>query len=176
MLIVLGDISAMGSKLTDTKWSSVLQQFYTMLGPQFSLPLHILPGDRDMGKCSNLRTNIVSLTADHLPALDSAGCSAFEIANVSFVSLNSMALLCENDELRFGVEKVVERESDEFQRRAGVEMDRGSAYVKEMEMSSDFRWWENGMRTGTGPVVLLHLPLHQPDGLTEGAYMSSLYR
>jgi ethanolamine phosphate phosphodiesterase len=176
MLIVLGDISAMGSTLTDTKWSSVLQQFYTMLGPQFSLPLHILPGDRDMGKCSNLRTNIISVTVNHMPALDSAGCSAFEIANVSFVSLNSMALLCENDELRFGVEKVVERESYEFQRRTGVEMDRGNSYVEEMEMPDDFQWRENAMRTGSGPVVLLHLPLHQLDRPTVGAYKSFLYR
>ncbi|KAJ3700513.1 hypothetical protein LUZ61_004218 [Rhynchospora tenuis] len=176
MLVVLGDISAMGSELTDAKWSSVLQQFYNILGPHFSLPLHILPGDRDMGKCSELRTNIVSLTADQMPGLDSAGCSMFEIANVSFVSLNSMALLCENDELRFGVEKVVERVSVEFQRRAGVEMDRGIDYVEEMEMSADFQWRETGVTSGTGPVVLLHLPLYQPNKITDRAYKNSLCR
>jgi hypothetical protein len=45
------------------------------------------------------------MTEDHMPALDSVGCSAF-------VSLDSMALLCENDELRFGVERVVEKERE----------------------------------------------------------------
>ncbi|CAK7327004.1 unnamed protein product [Dovyalis caffra] len=36
------------------------------------------------------------------------GCSgAIDIVNVSFVSLNAVALLCGNNKLRFGVEKVV---------------------------------------------------------------------
>ncbi|KAJ4761538.1 Metallophosphoesterase 1 [Rhynchospora pubera] len=174
MLVVLGDISAMGSALSDAQWSSVLHQFYNILGPHFSLPLHILPGDRDMGKCSQLRTNILTLTADHMPALDSAGCSTFQIANVSFVSLNSMALLCENDDLRFGVEKVVERVSVEFQRRAGVQMDRGIDFVEEVEMSADFQWRETGMTSGTGPVVLLHFPLYRPNRITHRAYKNSL--
>lgn len=54
MLFVLGDVSARGSYLPRSKWSSVVQQFQRTLGPFNSHPFHVLLGDRDVGECSKL--------------------------------------------------------------------------------------------------------------------------
>ncbi|KAE8731261.1 Calcineurin-like metallo-phosphoesterase superfamily protein, putative isoform 2 [Hibiscus syriacus] len=78
MLLVLGDVSAKGSELSRTKW--------------------------DVGQCSGLRTNSVNWIARNFPGLDSSGCGAFEISNISFVSLNAAALLCgKSDDFRWRV-------------------------------------------------------------------------
>ncbi|KAF8723500.1 hypothetical protein HU200_021447 [Digitaria exilis] len=116
MIVVLGDISAKGSEFTERKWISVIEQFEGILGHHSSLPRLIALGDKDVGSCANLEGKFVHHKAKHLPGLDSCGCGAFEISNVSFVSLNAVALLCDNNDLRFGVEKFMERESHHFQR------------------------------------------------------------
>ncbi|XP_029127958.1 metallophosphoesterase 1-like [Cajanus cajan] len=134
LLLVLGDVSARGSGLTRPKWVSVLRQFYRVLGPFVGLPFHAVLGDRDVGECRDLDAERVSWLASKLPGLDSAGCAAFEMGNVSFVTLNAVALLCGNCGLRFEVERVVERESVELR----------------VNGSNEF---------GSGPVVLLHFPL-----------------
>ncbi|KAM0856242.1 hypothetical protein ACQ4PT_049245 [Festuca glaucescens] len=95
IIIVLGDISAKGSEQSESKWVAVLEQFEGILGQYSSLPIHIVLG------------------------LDSSGCGAFEISNTSFLSLNAIALLCGDNALRFGVEKVMEMESHRFQRKSG---------------------------------------------------------
>ncbi|KAL6861258.1 hypothetical protein ACP4OV_016958 [Aristida adscensionis] len=82
---------------------------------QLTLLLAMLLGDKDIGTCATLDRKFVHHRAKHLPALDSSGCGAFEISNVSFVSLNAVALLCGTNALRFDVEKVMERESHHFQ-------------------------------------------------------------
>ncbi|RDX84067.1 Metallophosphoesterase 1, partial [Mucuna pruriens] len=138
LLLVLGDVSARGSELTRAKWASVLRRFYRVLGPFVGLPFHAVLGDRDIGYCDDLDVEKVSWIASKLPGLDSSGCAAFEIGNVSFVTLNSVALLCGNGALRFEVERVIERESVEL---------RGTERVNADVLS------------GSGPVVLLHLPL-----------------
>lgn len=117
MIIVLGDISAKGSEQTESKWIAVIEQFEGILGRYSALPLHITLGDKDVGGCANLDGKFVHRMAKHLPGLDSSGCGAFEISNVSFVSLNAVALLCGDNALRFSVEKVMERESRHFQRK-----------------------------------------------------------
>ncbi|KAK9270156.1 hypothetical protein L1049_025732 [Liquidambar formosana] len=105
MLLVLGDVSAKGHELTKSKWSSVLHQFQRMLGPFLGLPFHVILGDRDAGECSGLNAKSVNWIASSFPGLDSAGCGAFEISNISFVSLNAVALLFGNNDLHFSVEK-----------------------------------------------------------------------
>lgn len=105
MLIVLGDVSAQGSELSQSKWSTVIQQFHNLLGPFLDLPYHVVPGDRDIGKCNELNKISVNQITRSFPGLDSSGCGAFDIGNVNFVSLNSVGLLCGNNDLRLVLKK-----------------------------------------------------------------------
>ncbi|CAJ1950807.1 unnamed protein product [Sphenostylis stenocarpa] len=151
LLLVLGDVSARGAELTRSKWVSVLRRFYRVLGPFVGLPFHAVLGDRDVGECGDIDVDRVSWIASKLPGLDSSGCAAFEIGNVSFVTLNAVALLCGGSGgLRFEVEKVIERESLEV--RVGTE-----GVVKRVNGFGGFG--DADVLSGSGPVVLLHLPL-----------------
>ncbi|WJX86511.1 hypothetical protein P8452_68812 [Trifolium repens] len=161
LLIVLGDVSAKGSKLTKSKWVSVLHQFYQMLGPFVDLPFHAILGDRDIGECSDPDANNVNWISRKLPGLDSSGCGAFEIGNVSFVSLNSVALLCDNNSLRFDVEKVIERESLELREESETAAKTINYSTRARDVNYNFFWRESTMLSGSGPVLLLHLPLDQ---------------
>ena len=159
--LVLGDVSAKGSELTKSEWASVLHQFHGLLGPFIDLPYHVILGDRDIGECSELNVKSINWITSNFPGLDLAGCGAFEISNISFVSLNAVALLCGNNNLRFGVEKVVERESVDLQMEtegATEEMNKASQL---RETDHNFGWKENTISSGSGPVLLLHFPLHQ---------------
>ncbi|OAY58162.1 metallophosphoesterase 1 [Manihot esculenta] len=169
MLLVLGDVSAKGFELTKIKWVSVLHNFHRILGPFLELPFHVVLGDRDVGECSKLDVRSVQWLARSFPGLDSAGCGAFEISNVSFVSLNAVALLCGNNKLRFSVERAIETESIDFQ----MEIENISKVVDDSGMFTEldnFRWRENAMSSGSGPVLFLHFPLHQTanDSCREG--------
>ncbi|KAM3688333.1 hypothetical protein ACJW31_10G141500 [Castanea mollissima] len=161
MLLVLGDVSAKGSELTRSKWVSVLHQFHGLLGPFIGLPYHVILGDRDIGECSKLNVKLVNWMASNFPGLDSAGCGAFEISNISFVSLNAVALLCGNNNLRFGVEKVVERESVDLQIETEGAAEVMNKASKLRETDHNFGWKENSISSGSGPVLLLHFPLYQ---------------
>ncbi|XP_065024746.1 uncharacterized protein LOC135649823 [Musa acuminata AAA Group] len=161
MLVVLGDISAKGWALTGSKWLTVLRQFHTILGPVGGLPLHIALGDRDIGKCSELDEQFINQVSSNLPGLGSSGCSAFEIGNISFVSLNAVALLCGNNDLRFGVEKVVERESIALRNPMNEAAEKVSEPTMRTEGSKNFDWRDNHMESGSGPVLLLHFPLYR---------------
>ncbi|GFZ10032.1 hypothetical protein Acr_21g0006310 [Actinidia rufa] len=160
MLLVLGDLSAKGSELTRSRWSSVLQQFHRLLGPFLGLPFHVILGDRDIGDCGKLNAISVNWLASNLPGLDSAGCGAFEIGNITFVSLNALALLCGNNNLRFSVEKVIERESIDLRMDIEQTTEVSDGYSEYRMTSGDFGWRENAMSSGSGPVLLLHFPLH----------------
>lgn len=161
LLLVLGDVSAKGSKLSISRWSSVLNQFHRILGPFLGLPFHVTLGDRDLGKCGALDKVSVNRVVRNFPGLDSAGCGAFEISNVSFVSLNTVAMLCGNNKLRFGVERIIERESiylrPETEAIPNAIIDSGAFG----ETYEDFTWRENSMLPRSGPVLLLHFPLHR---------------
>nr|CAB3470054.1 unnamed protein product [Digitaria exilis] len=171
MIVVLGDISAKGSELTERKWISVIEQFEGILGHHSSLPLLVALGDKDVGSCANLEGKFVHRKAKHLPVLDSCGCGTFEISNVSFVSLNAVALLCDNNDLRFGVEKFMERESHHFQRLNETEC--YHLVCEKIVGSTDIGWRRNSMESGSGPVVLLHFPLHRFDAEVTGVPTSS---
>lgn len=158
MLIVLGDVSAQGANLSTSKWSSVLQEFHRLLGPFLELPYHVVPGDRDVGDCNGLKERSVNKMTRNFPGLDSAGCGAFEIGNVNFVSLNSVALLCGNNDLRFSVEKALERERIELETESTIDESSGIKIPK-----YDIKWRENTISSGSGPVLLLHFPLHQTE-------------
>lgn len=168
MIVVLGDISARGSESTEAKWISVIQQFEGILGPYSTLPLHIVLGDKDVGTCANLEGKFVRRWAKHLPGLDSSGCGSFDISNVSFVSLNAVALLCSNNTLRFSIEKVMERENYHIQRERVYKAECNSFGCEKGENFADISWRQNNMESGSGPVVLLHFPLHKFDGEVTG--------
>ncbi|XP_020522239.1 metallophosphoesterase 1 isoform X1 [Amborella trichopoda] len=163
MLVVLGDVSAKGSELPNNKWLSVLQQLQRVLGPLFELPLHIVVGERDIGDCSNLDSDHVSQVCSSLPGLNSCGCGAFSVSNISFLSLNSIPMLCNKNNLRFGVEKFIEKES--------LELRVGEKSINE-EASESKEWRkrlherEIAVKYGSGPVLLLHFPLHRRTGST----------
>lgn len=161
MLLVLGDVSAKGSNSTRSKWKSVIHQFHRLLGPFASLPFHVTLGDRDIGDCSGLNPVSINWISSNFPGLDSAGCGAFEISNITFVSINSVALLCGNNMLRFSVEKVIERESIDLR----MESDQSTGDLcgsRELRlMDREIGWRENAISSGSGPVLLLHFPMHE---------------
>lgn len=159
LLLVLGDVSAKGSELTKSKWVSVLHQFYKILGPFVDLPYHVILGDRDIGKCGDLDVNKVNWIAHKLPGLDSSGCGAFEIGNISFVTLNAVALLCGNSSLRFDVEKAIERESLELRGETEGATKTINDYTNFGGANNNFLWRESNALSGSGSVLLLHLPL-----------------
>lgn len=158
MLIVLGDLSARGSELTKSSWLSVLQQFQRILGPFLGLPLHVVLGDRDIGECSKLDVESVRWIASNLPGLDSSGSAAFVMSNISFVSLNTVAMLCGVNDLRFSIEKVIERESTDMQTDSKSSTKRTQESGKTV---GPLEWRETDMESGSGPVLLLHFPLHR---------------
>lgn len=158
MLIVLGDFSARGSELKKSSWLSVLQQFQNIMGPFLGLPLHVVLGDRDIGECSKLDVESVRWIASNLPGLDSSASGAFEMSNISFVSLNSVAMLCGVNDLRFNIEKVIERESTDLQSDSKSSRKRSHKPAKSF---GTLEWRETDMESGSGPVLLLHFPLHR---------------
>ncbi|XP_066371586.1 uncharacterized protein [Miscanthus floridulus] len=168
MIVVLGDISARGSESTEAKWISVIEQFEGILGPYSTLPLHIVLGDKDVGTCANLEGKFVRRRAKHLPGLDSSGCGSFDISNVSFVSLNAVALLCSDNALRFSIEKVMERENHHIQRERVYEAECNPLGCERSENFADISWRHTNMESGSGPVVLLHFPLDKFDGEVTG--------
>uniref|UniRef100_A0A5B6ZHU7 Putative metallophosphoesterase 1 isoform X1 n=1 Tax=Davidia involucrata TaxID=16924 RepID=A0A5B6ZHU7_DAVIN len=72
-----------------------------------------------------------------------------------------MALLCGNNKLRFSVEKVIERESIDLRMDSEQTTEVINESSKTRLASGDFGWRENAMSSGSGPVLLLHFPLHQ---------------
>jgi hypothetical protein len=78
--------------------------------------------------------------------------------------LNAVALLCGNNALRFGVEKVMGRENHHFQRETVNEEECHSLGCRKRESFAAINWRHNSMKSGSGPVVLLHFPLHKSDG------------
>lgn len=139
----------------------MLHQFQRMLGPFLGLPFHVFLGDRDAGECSGLNAKSVNWIASSFPGLDSAGCGAFEISNISFVSLNAVALLCGNNDLCFSVEKVIERENIDLQMETEDTIEAINDSSKSKEASHNFGWRRNAMVSRSDPVLLLHFPLHQ---------------
>ncbi|CAM0913685.1 unnamed protein product [Alopecurus aequalis] len=175
MIIVLGDISAKGSEQNESKWIAVLEQFEGILGQYSSLPLHIVLGDKDVGGCSSLDGKLVHRMAKHLPGLDSSGSGAFQISNFSFLSLNSVALLCGDNALRFSVEKVMEMESHRLQRKSSSGAEHYSLGSEKGQDSGGHSRTQNSMTSGSGPIILLHIPLHKFDESDGGVTGISIF-
>ncbi|PKA56756.1 hypothetical protein AXF42_Ash002059 [Apostasia shenzhenica] len=160
MLVVLGDIAAKGAELGESGWSAVLRQFYRLIGPFGEIPLVAGLGERDVGECCELDEELVGQIASKLPGLDRTGCAAFEFENVSFVVMNAVALLCRENALRFGVEKLIESES--FDLRTQVTASHGEVRGSDELIQHDSRFasLESDLPAGSGPIILLHFPLH----------------
>ncbi|KAI4339738.1 hypothetical protein MLD38_024647 [Melastoma candidum] len=160
MLVFLGDVSARGWKLTRKQWVSVIRQFNRIIGAYVGIPFHVVLGDKDIGNCSGLDAQFVSWVAGRFPGLDSAGCGAFEMNNVAFISLNSVALMCGDCALRFGIEQAIEREKYALYEESLGSSNLATESYQSAETSLHPPWRQNSMPPGSGPVLLLHLPLH----------------
>ncbi|KAK8315141.1 hypothetical protein V6Z12_D01G220200 [Gossypium hirsutum] len=145
----------------DYYMSKFFKKSFQSLNPDMLLVLGDVSAKGDVGECSGLCANSVTWIARNFPGLDSSGCGAFEISNISFVSLNAVALLCGNNKLRFDVEKVIERESVGLQMEIEGMDETNNGFGMFSEMSNDFRWRVNAMKSGSGPVLLLHFPLYR---------------
>uniref|UniRef100_A0A453R569 Calcineurin-like phosphoesterase domain-containing protein n=1 Tax=Aegilops tauschii subsp. strangulata TaxID=200361 RepID=A0A453R569_AEGTS len=175
MIIVLGDISARGSEHNESKWIAVLEQFEGILGQYSSLPLHIVLGDKDVGECSSLDGKLVHRMAKHLPGLDSSGCGAFEFSNISFMSLNAVALLCGDNTLRFSVEKVMEKESHHFQKKRLNGADHSPLGSENGEGVGAHSWRQNSMTLGSADGTASDHPLVPPSSKQSGVDGRKLY-
>ncbi|KAJ6337516.1 hypothetical protein OIU76_007232 [Salix suchowensis] len=137
---------------------SVASVSWNVRGHFIELPFHVVLGDMDVGGCSGLDSNSVYWIARSFPGLDSSGCGGFDIDNVSFVSLNAVALLCGSNKLRFSVEKAVEMERIDSWMDTEKEMDDYGEFTK---ISDSFGRRKDSVSSGLGPVLLLHFPLHR---------------
>ncbi|KAK8970665.1 hypothetical protein KSP40_PGU004026 [Platanthera guangdongensis] len=159
MLVVLGDITAKTTKLGNSVWPAALQQFYRVIGPLRGVQLVVGLGERDVGECHELDREFVGKIASDLPGLDRTGSASFKFENISFFLINSIPFLCNENPLRFAVERLIESES--FDLRAQMKDSSLEAGVSdEMNKHSDgFPKLKTHPPSGTGPVLLLHFPL-----------------
>ena len=161
MLLILGDVSANGFQLTSKEWSSVVQHFQKVIGTYLHLPFHVTLGDRDIGECSKLKARLVNRLANSFPELNHWGCGSFEMSNVSFISLHSIALLCGNNELLSAVETVIESESAYLRTNTEDGREQTVELITANKASYLYRWRDNPMSSQSGPVLLVHFPLQQ---------------
>lgn len=136
-LLVLGDVSDWGRKSSKEEWQSVVRRFKDIAMPLLSLPHHVLPGNHDIGDYYQITPTLLQHFVDTFPSLDNTGSRAFTIRNISFVSLNAMALACDECPSYNSMKMTVE------QLKAALQTDTDDAFDR--------------------PVLLTHLPVHRED-------------
>lgn len=159
MLVILGDIAAKRSELGKSDWSAVLQQLFRVIGPFDGVPLVVGLGERDVGECSELDQEFVAKIANGLPGLDRSGSASFRFENVSFLLINDVALLCNENALRFGVEKLIESESFDLRAQLKDSLLEAAVFDERYMHSDGFPTLKSYPPSGSGPVLLLHFPL-----------------
>ncbi|KAI0495482.1 hypothetical protein KFK09_021783 [Dendrobium nobile] len=159
MLVILGDIAAKRLELGNGDWLVVLQQLKRVIGPFDGVPLVVGLGERDVGECSELDEESVAKIANHLPGLDRTGSASFRFENVSFFLINDVALLCNENALRFGVEKLIETESFDLREQSKNSLLEAAVSDEINILSDGFPTLKSYPPSGSGPVLLLHFPL-----------------
>lgn len=154
-LLVLGDISDWGRKSTKQQWESVVQRFHDMLQPFLGLPIHVTVGNHDVGDFYQLTPTLLRQFVNSFPGLDDTGSDVFAIRNISFVSLNAMALACDDCPLHSSMQRVVGNAKATLEK--GFSSTVSSKSAGQMDSTSFDR---NALQK---PVLLLHLPLHRVD-------------
>ena len=143
-LLILGDLSDWGRKSTDEQWKSVVHRFVKVAKPFLGLPYHVSVGNHDIGDFYQVTPALIHRFARSFPGLDETGSSTIMIKNVSFVSLNAMALACDGCPMHASMQNVVEDVKKNLQ----------FPTVKGLGTSaSRFR----------KPILLSHLPLYRED-------------
>ena len=144
-LLILGDLSDWGRKSTDEQWQSVVDRFLKIAKPFLGLPFHVSVGNHDIGDFYQVTPALTHRFASSFPGLDETGSSTFMIKDVSFVSLNSMALACDGCPMHTSMKRLVEDTKERLQTFHST----------------------NGLGTDSNPfrkpVLLLHLPLYRED-------------
>ncbi|KAJ6730379.1 METALLO PHOSPHOESTERASE RELATED [Salix viminalis] len=138
--------------------SKVFKKSFYSLKPDMLLVMGDVSARGSTLTKGGLDSNSVYWIARSFPGLDSSGCGGFDIDNVSFVSLNAVALLCGSNKLRFSVEKAVEMERIDSWMDTEKEMDDYGEFTK---ISDSFGRRKDSVSSGLGPVLLLHFPLHR---------------
>ncbi|MCO5557992.1 hypothetical protein L7F22_011566 [Adiantum nelumboides] len=152
-LLVLGDISDWGRKSTKEQWHSLVLRFKDMTMPYLGLPFYVLPGNHDIGDYYQITPSLLQQFVEAFPSLDDAGNEVFMIRNISFASLNAMALACEECPSYSTTKNVVERLEIALQTDV---------------LSSEYTQ-QNGLPIHSSedaserPVLLTHLPLYRED-------------
>lgn len=159
MLAVLGDIAAKSAKLGKSDWEAVLQQFYRVIGSSGGVPLVVGLGERDIGECYELDEEFVGKIASDFPGLDRTGSASFNFENMSFFLINSVALLCNENSLRFGVEKLIERESFDLRAQLKDSLLETGVSDELNKHNGSFPTLKSYPPSGSGPVLLLHYSL-----------------
>ncbi|KAI5060383.1 hypothetical protein GOP47_0024803 [Adiantum capillus-veneris] len=152
-LLVLGDVSDWGRKSTKEQWHSVILRFKDMTMPFSGLPFHVLPGNHDVGDYYQITTSLMQQFVDAFPGLDDTGNEVFMIRNITFISLNAMALACEECPLYNTLKKVVEHLEVVLQTavQSAEHTQQADLPIHSPEYAS------------TRPILLTHLPLYRED-------------
>lgn len=156
-LLVLGDISDWGRKSTEEQWKSVVDRFNDMAKPFLGLSYHVSAGNHDIGDFYQITPTLLHRFVNTFPGLDETGSAIFTIRNISFVSLNAMALACDACPMHGSMQKVVEVAQSALQTGSN-----GSQQLTEYtgQMDSTTSSSANAFQR---PVLLLHLPLYRAD-------------
>ncbi|KAL5546066.1 hypothetical protein UlMin_005753 [Ulmus minor] len=102
LLLMSSDTSYLNSLFRDHYMSKFFRKSFQSLDLDMMVVLgDVLAKGSELTKTKwvSLSSKSVSWIARRFPGLDSPGCGAFEISNVSFLSLNTIALLCGNNDL-----------------------------------------------------------------------------
>eukprot|EP00249_Psilotum_nudum_P005880 c19299_g1_i3 orf=850-1653(+) len=112
-----------------------------MLLPYSDALIHVAVGNHDVGDYYEMSPSLLQRFVVSFPDLDETGSSLFMVENVTFISLNAMALACENCPSHFAVKGLVDK----------------ARYLLVKSLN------EEKQRTNPRLVVLLHLPLYRTD-------------
>ncbi|KAH7429594.1 hypothetical protein KP509_09G057800 [Ceratopteris richardii] len=158
MLLILGDLSDWGRKSSKEEWNSVILRFKDMMiyfkGSQY----HVIPGNHDIGDYYQITDTLLQQFTDSFPSLDEMGNSFFVLRNISFVSLNAMALACDHCSMHNSMKVAVEGYKIALQQAEPDDM-----YMSIEENQSADRHRHSIQDSSAGPVLLTHLPLYRED-------------
>ncbi|KAL5555655.1 hypothetical protein UlMin_037891 [Ulmus minor] len=102
LLLMGSNTSYLNSLFKDHYMSKFYKKSFQSLDPDMLVVLgDVSAKGSELTKMKWLSSKSVSWIARRFIGLDSAGCGAFEISNVRFLSLNAVALLCGNNNLGF---------------------------------------------------------------------------
>eukprot|EP00250_Pteridium_aquilinum_P018972 c24245_g1_i1 orf=226-1452(+) len=153
-LLILGDISDWGRKSTEEQWGLVMRRFKDMVKPFLGLPYHVIVGNHDIGDYYQVTPTLLRRFVNSFPGLDETASAAFTIRNISFVSVNAMALACDVCPTFSSAQKAVE------QFKAALDLSGIQSSEDTQQTNLQTHSTRNAFKR---PVLLTHLPLYRAD-------------